>query len=319
MQKVLSEPRTRELLRRLVIDRKPLEPIVGPDGQIHYALADEVLGAHADTNSWILQMLDLGMLRRSRPRELVMCPEDLRVDPLIQFECTKCKERAMRKSTLVEHVPCGYIEANTKFNKEGILTCPNCKKPILKPEELKSSGVWFECQKCGAKTGTPKVVFTCREGHEFGTLDVLLATAYAYEVNESVTAQLVNALVLIPSIGEMLTSMGYTVSYPASVQGKSGTKHPLDIYAKSVEEDIAIQIAPDTKPVEPTAVISFFAKTYDIRPKLAILIAIPSASEAAKQINSGYDIVIVEDKDGGGAVQKVRDLLGPETRERQSR
>jgi len=66
----------------------------------------------------------------------------------------------------------------------------------------------------------------------------------------------------------------------------------------------------DAAAVEPSVVISFFAKTYDLRPKLAILIAIPAASLAAKQINEGYGITIVEDADGSGAVQKVRALLG---------
>jgi len=81
---------------------------------------------------------------------------------MVQFECTKCRARNMRKSTLVEHLFCGYIEADTKFNKDGLLVCPNCKRPIRKPEELKSSGVWFECLNCTTKTSTPKVVFTCR-------------------------------------------------------------------------------------------------------------------------------------------------------------
>jgi len=132
---------------------------------------------------------------------------------------------------------------------------------------------------------------------------------YTYEVNESVTSQLLNTLVLAPALGEMLRELGYEVAYPASVQGRSGTKQSLDIYAKQGERDIALQIAVDTKPIEPTAVISFFAKTYDIRPKLAVLITIPASSEAAKQINAGYDIAIVEDKDGAGAVQKVKDLV----------
>jgi hypothetical protein len=65
----------------------------------------------------------------------------------------------------------------------------------------------------------------------------------------------------------------------------------------------------DSTAVEPTAVISFFAKTYDLRPKLAVLVAIPMASDSAKQINDGYGITIVEDTDGSGAVQKVKSLL----------
>ena len=67
---------------------------------------------------------------------------------------------------------------------------------------------------------------------------------------------------------------------------------------------MAIQIAVDAVAVDPSAVISFFAKTYDLRPKLSILITIPSASEAAKQMNAGYGITLVEDLDGSGAVRR---------------
>ena len=94
------------------------------------------------------------------------------------------------------------------------------------------------------------------------------------------------------------------------------TSHTLDVFGSKgvldprvVNFDVAIQIAVDAVAVDPSAVISFFAKTYDLRPKLAVLITIPSASDAAKQINTGYGITLVEDQDGSGAVQKVKALL----------
>ena len=120
-QKAMSEPSTRELLRRLVVEQKALTPEVGLDGRLHYAVAEAVLGNEIDTRIWITQMMELGMLKKSSHRDMVMCPAHLRVDPMVQLECTKCKARSIRKSTLVEHVFCGYMEADIKFNKEGFL------------------------------------------------------------------------------------------------------------------------------------------------------------------------------------------------------
>ena len=314
-QKILSDPSTRELLRRLIVENRPLAPEVGPDGQMHYIAAEEVLGAPKATEAWIGEMLSGGILKKTTYKDFVTCPTHLRADPLVQLECTKCKARKMRKTSLVEHLYCGYIDADSKFDKDGFLVCPNCKRPIHKAEELRSSGVWFECQNCLTKTSLPKVVFTCRDGHEFSTSDIRLTTAYTYVVEESVVAQLKNTLILAPALVELLTSMGYAVSSPATLQGRSGTSHSLDVYGMkgggpaAGNADVAIQIAVDAVAVEPSAVISFFAKTYDLRPKLAVLITIPSASEAAKQINAGYGITIVEDADGSGAVQKVKALL----------
>ncbi len=314
-QRVLSDPKTRELLRRLIVDSKSLAPEVGPDGLMHYFTAEEVIGDARATEAWIEEMLAGGILKKTTYKDLVTCPTHLRADPLIQLECLKCKARRMRKTALVEHLYCGYIDADSKFDKGGFLVCPNCKRSIHKADELRSSGVWYECQNCLTKTSLPKVVFTCRDGHEFGTSDIRLAASYTYIVEESVVSQLKNTLILAPALVELLTSMGYSVSSPATLQGRSGTSHSLDVYGKIVaghlgeERDIAIQISVDAVAVEPSAVISFFAKTYDLRPRLSVLIAIPSASEAAKQINSGYGITLVEDADGSGAVQKVKALL----------
>jgi len=317
-QKILSDPRTRELLRRLIVDSKSLTPEVGRDGLLHYLVAEEVMSDQKATEVWIDEMLKDGILKKTATKDLVTCPTHLRADPLIQLECLKCKARKMRKTTLVEHLYCGYIDADSKFDKGGFLVCPNCKRPIHKADEMRSSGVWYECQNCLTKTSLPKVVFTCREGHEFGSSDLRLSPAYTYVVEESVVSQLKNTLILAPALVELLSSMGYTVSAPATLQGRSGTSHTLDVYGRKGTEaggdsaDVAIQIAVDAVAVEPSAVISFFAKTYDLRPKLAVLITIPSASEAAKQINAGYGITLVEDSDGSGAVRKVKALLEPQ-------
>jgi len=327
-QRLLTDPKTRELLRRLIMEGTPLTPHVGQDGLIHYVRAEEVIGDTRATEAWIEEMAKDGILKKGAYKELVTCPTHLRADPQIQLECAKCKSRKMRKTTLVEHLYCGYIDADSKFDQGGFLVCPNCKRPIHRADELRSSGGWYECQNCLTKTSIPKVVFSCRGGDEFSATDLRLAPVYDYAVEESVVAQLKNALILAPALVELLSSEGYDVSSPATLAGRSGTSHTVDVYGKKGADpsgetrDVAIQIAVDAIAVEPSAVISFFAKTYDLKPKLAILITIPSASEAARQINAGYGITLVEDADGGTAVRKVKALLdsaskgeGPEGRE----
>jgi TackOD1 domain-containing protein len=314
-QRLLTDPKTRELLRRLIMEGSPLAPHVGQDGLIHYIRAEEVIGDTRTTEVWIDEMLKDGILKRGANKELVTCPTHSRADPLILLECTKCKSRKMRKTTLVEHLFCGYIDADSKFDQGGFLVCPNCKRPIHRADELRSSGGWYECQNCLTKTSIPKVVFSCRDGDEFSTTDLRLAEVSSYTVEESVVAQLKNALILAPALVELLSSEGYAVSSPATLAGRSGTSHTVDVYGKKGPDkgvevrDVAIQIAVDAAAVEPSAVISFFAKTFDLKPTLAILITIPSASEAAKQINAGYGITLVEDRDGSTAVQKVKALL----------
>lgn len=314
-QKILADPKTRELLRRLIVEDRPLTPDVGSDGLVHYLTAEEVIGDSKATEGWIEEMLGEAILKKTGEKDLVTCPTHLRADPLVQLECTRCGARKMRKTSLVEHLYCGYIDADSKFDKGGFLVCPNCKRAIHHADEMRSSGVWFECQNCLTKTSVPKVMFACREGHEFGTSELRLAVAPTYAVEASAVGQLKNTLILAPALVELFNSLGFSASSPATLQGRSGTTHTLDVYAAGAPvasgeaKDVAVQIAVDAVSVEPSAVISFFAKTYDIRPKLAILVAIPSATAAAKQINEGYGITLVEDADGSQAVEKVRALL----------
>src|ERR1700751_5034449 len=92
-QKILSDPKTRELLRRLIIENRSLSPEVGPDGQMRYFAAEEGLGDSKATEAWIAEMLADGILKKTTYRDFVTCPTHSRADPLVQLECTKCKAR----------------------------------------------------------------------------------------------------------------------------------------------------------------------------------------------------------------------------------
>jgi hypothetical protein len=305
-----SDPNTRELLRRMLAEGRQLDPSVGPDGKLHYPLAEDVLGAEADVRAWIEDMVQLDILRKHAGKEVVMCPVHLRADPMIMVECVKCKSKLSQKRSLVEHTYCGYIGDDSRFDRGGALQCPNCGRPIKAANELRVSGVWYECQNCLSKTSSPRLVFVCKEGdHEYTSADLALVNIDSYTVNERVLAELRNTLLLDPELAKMLQSIGYAVESPAQVLGQSGSKHSLDIYAKRDGESVALQVAVDTKPVEPSAVISFFAKTFDIKPNRAILVTIPAASEEAKKLEAGYGVAVVEDYDGSGVVRKVKELL----------
>ena len=111
---------------------------MGEDGLLHYRAAEEAMGDAPATEAWIGEMLAEGILKKTTYKDFVTCPTHIRADPLIQLECLKCKARRMRKTALVEHLYCGYIDADSKFDKAGFLVCPNCKRPIRRADELRS-------------------------------------------------------------------------------------------------------------------------------------------------------------------------------------
>ena len=308
--RLYSDPNARELLRRMLTENVLLEPTIGGDGRVHYLLAEEVLGPEVDVKGWIGEMVEQAILRKASSRQVIMCPAHMRADPMVMVECLKCRSKTSVKRSLVEHTYCGYIGDDSRFDKDGTLQCPNCGRPIRAQSELRVSGVWYECQNCLSKTSTPRLVFVCKEGnHEFSTADLALVAIDAYSVNEKAIVELRNTLLLDPELAAMFTGMGYEVSAPAKVQGQSGSVHSLDVYAKKDGETVALQVAVDTKPVDPSAVIAFFAKAFDIKPNRAVLVTIPAASEDAKRLESGYGVSLVEDFDGSGVVRKVKAVL----------
>ena len=311
--RLYSDPNTRELLRRMLMGSALLEPTVGADGKVHYPLADEVLGEGVNVQGWIAEMVHQKVIVKHSSKQIVVCPVHARADPMISVECIKCKSRHSVKRSLVEHSYCGYIGDDSKFDKGGRLECPNCGRPIREANELRVSGVWYECQNCLSKTSSPRFVFICKEGnHDFYVSDLELAGVDTYSVNEQAVSELKNTLLLDPDLAAMFTSVGYEVASPARVQGQSGALHALDVYAKKDGDTVALQVAVDAKPIEPSAVISFFAKTFDIKPGKAVLVAIPAATEEAKRLEAGYGVVMVEDFDGSGVVAKVKRLLQAE-------
>ena len=295
-QKILSDPKTRELLRRLIVDGKSLAPEVGTDGLVHYLTAEDVIGrppghGGVDRRRWSAS----GCSRRPSSKELVTCPIALQGRPAGPARVPKVQgeedeeDRPRRAPLLRLHrhrleVRQGRLpglpqlqEADTQGRRAAELR-RLVRVPELPHEDQPPEGRLHV--QGGARVQHLRPRARAR---------VHLRRSRSRWSRSSRTRSSSR-----PRWSSSSRQMGYAVFSPATLQGRSGTSHTLDVYAsKGVDDpkgpikDVAIQIAVDAVAVEPSAVISFFAKTYDLRPKLAILITIPSASDAAKQINAG--------------------------------
>jgi len=138
---------------------------------------------------------------------------------------------------------------------------------------------------------------------------VFFLQIWGYELEGLVNKELRTSLLLLPSVAELLYSMGYQVSFPAVATGKSGVEHRVDLYAQKSGEDVVVQISTESTPMDVTAVVSFFAKVYDIQAKHALMIAFPSASDAAKRVATSYGIKVIEERENAGLVEKMKEAL----------
>jgi len=101
-----------------------LAPVYDPKHGYRYPVAEKILGEPAKTNEFLSHLFDIGVLKRELCDKIVYCPNCDSANISVHYCCPHCKAFNIRKSALVEHVPCGYIDAEEKFQKKGKLLSP---------------------------------------------------------------------------------------------------------------------------------------------------------------------------------------------------
>lgn len=311
-QRLYSEPKIRELLKLVVVSGSKVEPSIGQDGRVHWDIVEKLIpSSEVNVKSLLDHMAEAGILKKAPVRNLVLCPADERADAIPQLSCPKCSSTSLLKTSLLSHNLCGYTGERSKFdtNQLGRMVCPKCGREIKSENDLKLVGIWFECTSCGARTNTPNVFFLCKGGHQFKVTECLLETIYAYEVPQDIIKELRVKEVLGPSLKELLASMGFAVEQPGTVIGRSGASHTFDVYAKKGEEDLSIEVVIDSKPIDTTPLITYFAKTFDTGIKHPVMVAVPAASEQVAMLSKTYNINVITDADGTGVGEKIRSYI----------
>lgn len=311
-QRLYSEPRIRDLLRLIVTSGGRVEPSIGQEGKIHWEIVEKVIsGSELNIRDLLEHMTEAGIFKRVPVRNFILCPLDERADVLPQLACPKCGKTELVKTSLLSHNLCGYIGERSKFEgaEAGGLICPKCKREIKNEGDLRLVGIWFECMSCGARTNTPNVIFLCKEGHQFKIADLILETVYAYEVPQDVIKELRVKEVLAPTLKELLVSLGFTVEQPGKVTGRSGASHTFDIYARKGDEDVSIEVAIDSKPIDTVPLVTYFAKVFDAGIKHPVMVAVPEINEQVSILSKTYNINVITSSDGTGVVDKIRAYL----------
>jgi predicted Mrr-cat superfamily restriction endonuclease len=106
-----------------------------------------------------------------------------------------------------------------------------------------------------------------------------------------------------------LSDLGYQVTSPARVTGKSGREYELDIYASrqsgGLDGNLVVDIAYDERGVSETEVLKLYAKAFDIDAHKIILIAMPEISGDAMPLAKQYNVAVIQAKDLDEAAQKL--------------
>ena len=286
-----------------------LKPVYDPKQGYRYPVAEAIAGDRSTTEEFLETLYELGILRRKLYDKTIYCSNCNSADVSIHYCCPHCTSFDVRKSSLIEHIQCGYIDTEEHFKQKDKLICPRCHKELSKPDvDYRKAGVWCTCNECGKSFDIPVTAHFCRDCHRnFGFEESIYKDVFSYSMTDDAMKDASLGWILIAPIREFLQGRGFSVESPGFLKGRSGASHMFDITASRTGDSqnvtaFDLATSPDDI-VSEQAVIAMFAKVFDTTPDKAYLIAIPKMNSNGRKLAALYNIELIEAKDQNDVIK----------------
>lgn len=279
-----------------------IEPAYNSQVGYQYPIIETILAENESAEDFLNRLYEAGVLKRKLYDKVIHCPKCGSPNISARYGCPYCKSFDIQRSSLIEHIKCGYMDVEKNFQKGKGLLCPKCHESLKKVDrDFRKAGIWCTCNECNKSFDIPVVTQFCRDCHLDSSFeDAIITDIYSYGLNEEVKKEISLDWIMITPVRDFIKEKGFTVDSPAFVKGKSGASHVFDIAAVSDEhpENVTvIDLATSSDGmVTEQPVIALFAKVYDVSPSSAYLIAIPNLSVNARKMAELYNIQIIEAK-----------------------
>jgi hypothetical protein len=294
-------------------DLNVIYPIFDVKYGYRYPVVEEIVGGPPSDEEFLATLFKAGVLKRELYDKVIYCPNCGSPNVSTRYCCPHCKSFDVERSSLMEHLRCGYIDTEDKFKTGKKLVCPRCHVELTKKDiDYVQAGVWCTCNECGKSFDVPVPYHFCREcRRSFPFEKTVIRNAYSYTLNHDAIKEASLDWTIIAPIREFLEERGFKVENPGFLEGKSGVKHMFDIVARgkgTARHIIIIQLATSLtdEPVSEQSMIEMFAKVYDSASDKAFLIAIPKINETGKRLANLYKIGLIEAKDGDEALTALK-------------
>ena len=294
---------------------RELQPIFDTKLGYRYPSVEAITGNATDSEVLLRKLYEVGIFERKLFDKVILCQKCSSASVSVHYCCPYCKSFDIRKSALIEHVKCGYMDVEENFIKSGKLTCPKCHEDLKKLDvDYRRAGIWCTCKDCGKSFDIPLTGLFCRDCHSNFTFeDSVIKDVYSYSLKEEARQETALGWVLVAPIKELLTQNGFEVQGPAFVKGKSGANHMFDVVARSKEPSKKLTVVDLATSVENEVseqpVIALFAKIFDVSPENAYLIAIPKISDNGKKMAELYNIQVVEARNEKEAIRVLKEKM----------
>ena len=289
------------------------EPIVKPEGGLTYTgFSDHDFARQVD----ILKTLQVLGIVREEPFDYIRkCSRCDHHGMLVKVACPACGSTNTDQGKVIEHLPCGNIDLESRFQTaEGGLVCPKCKKKLKAiGVDYVKPGSYCSCLSCKTLSPEGKMQFICLNcGSSLAKEEMKLEPLAAYTVDQEAVAKYLDktGFQFHLSVVDALRSRGVNASPRAAVIGSSQVQHTFDIVAYVGDEPepaVAVEIEKSSEPVDPESLLNFLARCLDAKVGRKVFIGIPGFSEEARKLAGAHGIEIIESS--GSDVQEIADKI----------
>ncbi len=244
-----------------------------------------------------------GDLERIPRYTILVCPRDGNAHMRAAQVCPSCGSEDVHKEVLIEHFRCGHIAPEGEFRREDGLVCPKCGRRLkLLGKDFRRPADFHRCRNCGETTYIPDLRLHCAEdGQYYDAKECQRVRAYAYRLRKDEKPSAVYAV--LREVARTMEASGYTTKVLKEVEGRSGVKHRVDLYASKeifgLRTEVLLDVGVSSKAVSSKPLTALFAKGEDLHISNLLFAAIPELEEAARQYASFHGIKVMEsDLDG---------------------
>jgi hypothetical protein len=294
---------------------KTLEPVYDSEVGYRYLVVETIVGEASQVEPFLNKLYEAGVLEKKLYDKIIFCPKCGSANVSTRYCCPFCKSFNIQKSSLIEHVKCGYMDLEANFRDGNKYVCPKCHEELRTIDiDYRKAGIWCTCDACKKSFDIPVPEHFCRNCRATSTFEeVPIKDVYSYTLKANVTAESSLNWFLVAAIQELLIKEGLKVESPGLLKGKSGANHSFDIVAYQGDKSrkaIVIDLATATGSiVSEQPVIALFAKIFDVSPERAFLLSVPKLGENGKKMAELYKIHAIEAKNQEEAIASLKESL----------
>lgn len=292
-----------EMLAGDMVDIRPQLDFTSEVG-FTYPIAEQILKAKGEAVLSVLEFLaDKGILNRDFFDRLFRCPSCQSMNLRPSTHCPKCGSANIVRGRVLEHLICKHVGIEDDFLAGGRYVCPKCKVELRTiGMDYQSLGLLRKCHDCEDIFNAPVLKWRCLKCSSLSAEDrVKEVNIYSYSLNETRRSRLEFEIRPKSQLVEFLKRRGYEIVENATMKGRSGAEHKLDMLATRddgiVTHNIAIGVEVAGEKIGLERIFSFDDKTYDIGIHDKILIVIPNLEREAETFASQQRIQVLEVKD----------------------